>query len=294
MPACCFPSWHRNSTLQGEASSPLQSEHTVIAPSELPYRQSSVWRATDTHCLGPGSPQAPAPLPLCSHRPWHPPHRITAEQLLLGEALLVPPHRGQRGWDGGPASPGVATLTPCAIRALQEVGGQGQERGQGDTILRSFSLPGGTWGLPVETGPTGVGSEPAGGHSDAMHPQLSVGSRAAHRSPGPHHAGGAGLSTQLGLPVGYMKHSVLALPGSRGAPQAAHPTGKPPAHQTEQSPPQTSPGARLGGGCHYSSGINEEEPEEHISWEILQSFPFGNTLRHLHLTGVFQAPPPIK
>lgn len=70
--------------------------------------------------------------------------------------------------------------------------------------------------------------------------------------------------TAVFAPVGYIKHSVF--PGSQGAPQAARPTGKPPARQNEQTEHsllQNSRVARLGGGCHYS-GINEDEPEEHI------------------------------
>lgn len=130
--------------------------------------------------------------------------------------------------------------------------------------------------LLAETGLTRAGSEPTGGRGDAAHPQPGPRSRAAHGCSRSSPAGAAWLRAQLVFaPVGYVKHSRV-FPGSRGAPQAARPTGKPPARQneqTERSLPQNSRVARLGGGCRYSSGINEEEPEEHIYWEICQSFP---------------------
>lgn len=82
----------------------------------------------DTRCLGPGAPQTPAPLPLCSHRPQHPPHRIAAERSLLGEAPLVPTHREAKGLGWWSCQPWRSPLTPCAIRAPREVGRQLQER----------------------------------------------------------------------------------------------------------------------------------------------------------------------
>lgn len=66
------------------------------------------------------------------------------------------------------------------------------------------------------------------------------------------------------------------------------------AQMSKHEPPQDSRVARLGAGCHCSSGINEGEPEERIYREKCQLFPPENTFRHLDRTGIFQAPPPIK
>lgn len=255
-----------------------------------------------------GSPRIPAPLTLCACTGRGP--RCTGSLQSChsrGEALLLPTCRGAKGPGRWPCQPRGGHPHPVCRQGSPGSGGTGPSAGAGGERTCSSAAKAcpeagtaGAWSSPAETGPTPAGSEPIRGCGDAVHPQPSPGSHAARRCSRSSPAGGAGLSTQLSTqhtavfaPVGYVKHSTF----SPVAPQAAHPTGKPPAHpneQTEHSLPQNSRGVRLGGACHYSSGINEEEPEEHIYWEICQSFPPENTLCHLHHTGISQAPPPIR